>query len=312
MTTSDSRPLDGESLRLFLAAQYHAWEAVRGAGQPWTAHAALDVAIRCGSAVELLAKALLFELDPRLVARSAHHHLLDLALEAQHQQPATPVQPGQSTIDATTAVQLVRRLDVSLAGPAREVHAVLEARNAAVHLALAPDEERLQALITAMAAFTGAVLGVLGQDLPNYWGPYAGATMDRIDARAARVKAEAERLVEAARGHYQQLRGGLAPDAWQRVLKVLYERRATADLSAEVECPACAQDASVLWSAEAEVEYSDGEWNAVGYWALEGLRCPVCGLDLDGDELEALELADLPDVADLAAEDFLDDLREVD
>lgn len=34
---------------------------------------------------------------------------------------------------------------------------------------------------------------------------------------------------------------------------------------------------------------------------MVGLTCPVCGLQLDGEQVEVLKLDDMPDAADVAA-----------
>ena len=304
--TTPASPAQDDANRLYATARHHAQAAFRGALEPWTAHGAVDVAAHAGSVVELLAKALLITRDPRLISKgaSSQHHLLDLILQARGERPITPVAaPIRPTVDASIAVDLVRRLDSRIAAVDGAARQALNVRNTAVHMAIPPDEELLQTVVTGTVAFADAAIAVLGHDPTDFWGEYAERATGRVRARERLVAAEAERLVEAARAGYMQFRRGLAPDAWEQVVSVLARRPPSADLTAELRCPACGHEASVLWSAEVDFDYSDGESVAYGHWALDGLHCPVCALELDGEQLEALQLPGMPDAHEVAAYD---------
>lgn len=303
MTTHLS-PAQDDANRLYDAARHHARAAFRGSLEPWTAHGAADAATHAGSMVELLAKAILTTRDPRLLAKgvSAQQHLLDLVLQARGEQPITPAAAlVRPTVDAGIAVDLVRRLDGRLAAVEGAARRVLSVRNTAVHMAIPPDEELLQTVVTSTVAFAKAAIAVLGHDPAAFWGEYAEGATGLVRAREQLVAAEAERLVEAARTGYLQFRRGLAVEAWEQVVSVLARRTPGADLAATVRCPACEHEARVAWSAEVDFDYSDGESTVYGYWELEGLHCPVCALELDGEQLKALRLADMPDVNEVAA-----------
>lgn len=292
-------------LRLFAAAQHHARTAIREAHAPWSPNVALDIAVRLGAVVELLAKALLASCDVRLIAPSsqAHHHLMD-EVTAARQRPAD--RPGggrgRSSVAAADAVALASRLDHDIAGAAAGARRVLDARNAAAHLAVPPDGELLEELVGAAVAFANATVARLGEDIAVFWADYAQEATDRLQARERATRDEALRLVEEARDAFLQLRRGRSEEEWESVVAALTARSLSADLDAEVECPACGHDAHVQWSAEADGEYSDGEYVTYGYWALDGLRCQVCNLVLEAAQLDALDLEGVPDVADVAAE----------
>jgi hypothetical protein len=152
-----------------------------------------------------------------------------------------------------------------------------------------------------MARFATAAAVALGHSAAEFWGDRAEAVTRGIvdQSRSTRDRAASE--VAAARSAYGRLLGGLDEEARSQVINVLQGRAEHDDLDAEVECPACGHDAQAMWSAEADVEWDHGEVLYHGYFRLTGLQCPVCGLRLDGEEVEALEL-DLPDPYQLAAE----------
>lgn len=302
--------------RLYSAARFHAHAAMSLADGDVSEHASLDLATRCGSVVELLAKAFLATCDVRLLSKSeAHHHLLDLLLQARGKTLPTPPAAASSkpTVDATVAVRLAARADQRLTDTTARADRILRARNSAVHMAIAPNVGQLSALLDDMAVVATSMIAVLSKSPADFWADHHPAALARVEQSTAEIRTAAERKVDKAKEALGRLHRQIGDEVWAGVLAALRQRPArTGDLEDTMPCPACAEDAQVSWSAEVDGDWSDGEIVMYSYWALDGLACPVCGLELDGEELEALDLDDVPDpteAAEAMSED-VDDWRE--
>ncbi|MEN5073119.1 hypothetical protein ABE437_04825 [Isoptericola cucumis] len=286
--------------RLLLAAQFHAREAVTLAGKDWTFTNALDVAYRSGAAVELLTKKLLAQRDMRLLARAAHEHLLDAVsggpVRAEHL---------KTTLDAKVAVSLAAQAEAGIAVREKGARDVLLVRNAAVHLAAAPPESQVQIVVAEMVATVEAVLAVEAVSSSEFWGEQHDAAMKIVRRYAASVAVGARTAVNKARQVYRQTISGIPADSQESVVEVLQSRALVlthrfADEMAGIVCPACGHEASAFYDFEVDVEDDHGEPIYHSGFLLAGLACPVCGLHLDGEEAEALDLDDLPSGAEIA------------
>jgi hypothetical protein len=300
--------------RLYDAARFHAHASMSLGDADLGEHASLDLATRCGSVVELLAKTVLATHDLRLLTKNdAHHHLLDLALKARGRTPAVAVATSLKTsVDASVAVRLAARVDQRLTDTAARAERVLRARNAAVHMAVPPTAAQCSALLDDMAVVATSTVAVLGRTPADFWAHHLAAATARVARSTTKVRAIAEGKITKAEDAFRRLRAQVGDHAWGGVLTALRRRPARpGDLVDSMPCPACSDDAQVNWTAEADGDWSDGEIVMYGYWALDGLSCPVCGLEMDGEELEALDLPDVPDPSDAAAMyDRPDDWRE--
>lgn len=302
--------------RLYDAARFHAHAAMSLGGAELGAHESLDLATRCGSVVELLAKAVLATCDVRLLTKhDAHQHLLDFALKARGQTPAVAAATNLNTsVDASVAVRLAARVDQRLTDSTARADRVLRARNAAVHMALPPTASQCSALLDDMAVVATSTVAVLWRTPADFWAEHQAAATARVARSTTQVRMVAEGKITKARDTLRRLRAQVGDHAWEGVLTVLRRRPARpSDLEDSMPCPACSDDAQVTWTAEADGDWSDGETVMYGYWALDGLSCPACGLELNGEELEALELPDLPDPGGAAAaamQDRFDDWRD--
>lgn len=307
MTRSTASVTDWE--RLYAAARYHARAALELQDQPWNEHAALDVANRAGATIELLSKALLLTHDERLIAdpSTVHQHLMDAIVE----RPDGRASEGKKavrkqTVAASVAVELVRRLDSSIDARADGAKKVIAARNDAVHLAVALHQRPLTDVVVAMTAFAGAVIDALNQSRADFWGTHAGDVAQRISDFEAETSVAAKAAVDAARRKYEGRQKSFSdPETWAKVLALLVARELpiTSELKASVDCPACWHTATVGWDIEGEAEDDHGELTYYAYTILDGLWCPVCELQLDGEQLEALDLEDMPDVSDVMEAD---------
>ncbi|WP_419708007.1 hypothetical protein [Promicromonospora sp. NFX87] len=301
----DLAPQSATAARLYAAARYHARAALDLAQAPWDAHKALDIATRAGSVVELLAKALLVHHDERLVTyRDAHQHLLDIVLHKAGKPAPSAFRPNKQTVDARVAVELVQRLGPDIDRHGRVAKNVLSARNDAVHMAVPRDRADLEVMITQMSDFANAILMALKLEVHDFWGGHTSAVRQRVDEHHAEVLLDARAAVAAAQRAYEDLRSSIGPEAWPAVLLALQQRvpqYTASELSAEVACPACTNPANISWSTEVEVDVDHGETIYYPYYVLDGLLCPVCSLHLNSDQVESLELEDMPDLGEIAS-----------
>jgi hypothetical protein len=114
----------------------------------------------------------------------------------------------------------------------------------------------------------------------------------RISERQRAIVAEAEHKVATAMTFSVQLFDGRSEESRAALTRLLLDRPTYTggDCSWTVNCPACGyDDAELSWGAGFDVERDeDCGWVAVGGMALLGLTCPICGLELEGEEVEAL------------------------
>jgi len=296
MTTngsSETRPASDVE-RLYLASRYHA-RAAQKMAQVADQFANLDAAVHAGTAVELMAKAVLADLDPRLLVEGApaQHVLLDVLAEHHG---ATGIAPAKSkgrarTVNASMAVELAARLRAECRPHSSAAHAALDARNAAAHSAdLEPNT--IGMVVDGMAAYTAAGVETLRRNSKDFWGVLSNEMTARISERQQAIVADAEQKVATATAYHAQLFDGLPEESQAALTRLLLDRTTYTggDYSWTVNCPACGHDdAELSWVADFDVERDgDGEWVAVGGMALLGLTCPICGLELEGEEVEAL------------------------
>ena len=299
--------------RLYAASRHHAAKAREHRRQDDN-YGRLDAAFHAGAAIELIAKAVLADLDPRLLADGARaqHALLEAVAELRSRSGTVSGSGGggRATISASVALELASRLDSGCASHKSAAVRVLRARNAAVHMAEGPSAAGLMDLLASMEAFTDAAARFLRGSSHDYWGVhFEEVTRDREAAQRA-LERRATAKVGAAAKAFQSMLAGLPEELRTRVIEELQRRGGTAatlsgDIVGEADCPACQQVATVAWDGAVEVEQEmPGEYLYQGYWELVGLRCPVCGLALDADEIEILSL-DVGDPSDYER-DYLD------
>lgn len=276
--------------RLYAASRHHARKA-RELAASSDEHERLDAAVHAGAALELIAKALLAEIDRCLLPDRAHHALLDAVAGQRESLAARPTAP-KTTISAMIAVELVARLVPGCRAAEQSATAVIRARNAAVHLAVAPAGKELAGLVGAMEAFNDAAATALRGSSRDYWGIHFEDVTREREAREADIAARAHAAVAEAKKRYQHAIGSLPDDLREQVLVELRDRLIlVGEEMGTVECPACAEEATTAWELDIDVEEElPGDFLYSPYLVLVGLGCSVCGLRLDPDEIEALGL----------------------
>lgn len=277
------------------AARHHARRALRlyKSTDPWDL---LDAGADAGGAVELLAKACVATVEPALLAKGSggglgpaetvlrlrgHGHVLDPSRE-----------PKIVTLDASVALDIAARLFPKLAKASTGAHAALEARNDALHMGVAVTD-RVDAAVAGMARYAELALPLLNLNPEAFWGDEddAAAAGRAVDARTTHVAEVAEAKIQlAAKRHAQFLLRLTADEAANVVAALLakHQERLEGRAGFPERCPACENWGWVDLDADFDVE-PDGDGGHVyfqtGEW-VDGFECPVCHLELTGEECE--------------------------
>lgn len=275
------------------AAQHRARRAVRLYGSE-DGFDQLDAAADAGSAVELLAKACIAVIEPAAIAKVGGAAGIGyvLRLRGHGYRLASPDEDRLSTIEASLALSVAAKLYPQLSTAAAGATAALEARNDSLHMGLAHPDRVLNA-IAAMAALARKSLPILGVSREDFWGEPKDADVadQAVVDRSDHIAEVVDEKLNHARTRYEQvvLRIG-ETDA--KTLAAELERRSYREdaLSSIVRCPSCGNFGRLENDADFEAE-PDGEggydYIQTSQW-VAGFSCPVCQLDLDGDEaLEA-------------------------
>jgi hypothetical protein len=265
----------------------------------------LQAACSAGTAVELLAKAYLADVNPALLADKGDK---DTVL---HLGGRGTLAKGDvlcmRTIGAYEALRLVAQLHRGFP-PFDQQPPALTARNAALHTALA-DRAQLRAAVVQMARMTESLLEVMKLDRSHFWGEHAMPVADSLLDEAAR---ELEQVIKAklavARARLAALTENLAEPVAEALLATLaqgplpatggWEEWGGVDHLEAQECPACHQRGMLF----CELAPRDVDWEHDGdggtFEVKDGaafpllFSCPVCRLELSADELGEFDFPD--------------------
>jgi hypothetical protein len=276
-------------------ARWHARRAVTGFVSD-DADEQLQAASSAGSAIELLAKAYVVSVNPALLAEKGDRdtilHLCGRGVHAKNGIMA------MRTIGAVETLKLVKHLHPSFPFFENDLPA-LSARNAALHMALTSSREMLQPAVIQMAKLTDSLLGLLELDREKYWGPHAVGVVDSLldeagkrlhQVVAAKVAAARKRMAEMTEGMAEEAAGALRTALAAGVHLSQFNEDGGWDHLENDECPACHYQQSellcALGSEEVDWEHDgDGGTFEVDYGYPYLFFCPVCRLELNGDEL---------------------------
>jgi hypothetical protein len=242
-------------------------------------------AISVGSAVELLSKALVADVNPALLSergdRDTMLHLTNLGHLSR--KAATEVR----SLSAVEAVAAANHIHPSLGWRQGADSIVFRVRNAAAHMALV-DAEELHAAVLELLKFVRGLLTVRGGEPSDFWGePLAPLAAELLDEASSASRRSAIAKQAAAHARLESIVGSLGGRAREVVLAALSGRRMSSTDHEEPEtCPVCGQQGWLLCGVErGPVEWDpDGARVPLTAWPF-GFECPVCGLDLEGDEL---------------------------
>lgn len=282
--------------RLYWAAGHH----TRSANQKQASDdkdVRMDAAVHIGAAVELMAKAVLVSVEPRLILgeHSTHDVLVDMLAEngsAVAHSLKKGKSPAKTTVAARKAVDLAARLVPVMRTHRTGAGEALAIRNHAAHAAEL-DDAKLPAHIAAGTAFIMAGVYYLSRDAEAFLGRELSQQVEQnTDDIATALRSNAEMKVAAARHKYQTLIEPLPSKARASVLSALQERFADAgDVQEPSTCPACENEGAAVSVVDFDVEL-DGpdEWREVPFLTFMGFECPYCGLFLDAMDCDAIGL----------------------
>ncbi|WP_157519393.1 hypothetical protein [Modestobacter sp. Leaf380] len=244
-------------------------------------------AISVGCAVELLSKALVADISPALLGdRGDRDSLLHLT---DHGSLARKTPTEVKSIFAVEAVAAANHVHPSLNW--RPVDSLtFRVRNASAHMALVEIDDLRKAVIELLRFVESAVV-VRGTDAASFWGSSLVALAAGLLDEAATASQQAvARKQAAARIRLDLLLGPLDKAGRAVVLASLSGRKTVmAEHEEAAACPVCEQQGWLLCGVDrGPVQWDDGGNPYVEplAWPYEFV-CPVCGLELEGDELQA-------------------------
>lgn len=260
--------------------------------------ALLQAAVAAGTAVELTAKAALVQVEPTLLCDNTDPgNLLRLAGKGDRSDLAPT---RVKTIGGMKATRLCKRLLKGITVGDKEVEVVLEARNAALHLALV-DRDELRAAVATMVRVVDEVLDGMEADRESFWGPHLSVADNLVAEGRAEIASLVSAKVSAAQQRLEAITAQLSPEVAAAVLAQRAWCRSSSDHEEPVECPVCRQEAWLICGVEkGEPELmgpdDDSDWMVpVSAWPF-AFECAVCGLSLDDRELRQFEFPDFIDL----------------
>ncbi|WP_146080094.1 hypothetical protein [Clavibacter michiganensis] len=261
------------------------------------------VLISAGAAAEYLLSCLLVHTDPALLADAAD--VKSLCALSRHNHSGTlngrTLRTATWGRQATIAQELYKSLKIR-----DDLLFLNTGRNAAVHSAIGPKEE-LDETVTRMVVVIDSLLQEFSHPkVKNYWQSEFHSVVDTLrDQRSTEVRRRLSGKVAAAKANYERQWETLAGDAAAReayftALEASGERWLVGDsVDRRKNCPACARSGILSYlelpedEVQSEVTYDDAHApEDIHYYVnVTGMpvfyQCPVCGLDLEGEELKA-------------------------
>jgi hypothetical protein len=256
-----------------------------------------QAAIGCGTAVELMAKVLCCNTAPSLLSADRTDHKTLLILNGHGNKHNLKPISDLKTITAKGALTTAHFIDNRCPVEA-QVSTALEVRNAAIHLGLV-DGNELTTGVMQMIKYIDIALGVLDLDPVDFYGD---ERYEVVAEMLNEARTELARVVAAKIGAaIQRLAAhtaGIPAEQQEGFIKALAMRPVTivADHVERDLCPACGQYGSLVCQVERglleyEVDENGGGQPFVPLTAWATLfRCPVCELQLAGDEIEQADI----------------------
>jgi hypothetical protein len=243
---------------------------------------AVDAAV----AIELLTKAALSKRHPALIAASDFDSLLHAC-----DQSAFSGRPRHlmKTITGLEGLRRAGQLLPDLRATGRDLEPLFDSRNAAIHLGdpvLASD-----AYVPFLRAM-GVLLDDLDLDPSDFWGDFAALVEATVREHVAEAEVRLEAALVAARREFARRYAGLEESEQRVVIKSIEATYLPTQYEEETcVCPACGHEALLQGETETEwVMEEDGDASFLAHFVGYILNCRVCGLEIDGDELERAEV----------------------
>lgn len=267
----------------------------------------LDAAFSAGSAVELLAKAVLADIHPALLL-GAQTDLQSLLKFTGASVPGRE-QPDAFTIrslDAEKCLERLRQLDALPPAWAKDDSKVFHVRNASAHLGMV-DRDLLQQAIRSMVRFAEHVRSRGKENVSTWWGSdFEGLIGEMLKQDTEAWESAVHAKLAAARQRFAELKKRVGPRVAETVFKAMSGKSRTwIDHDEPMDCPVCGyrgRAVGVVLERGTDVA-RDGDY--VVYYStmlVVVFECSVCDLELT-DERE-VELAGLETQVEYVDEDY--------
>lgn len=285
-------------------AESHLWMASRDAGRYALEHSqaqepvnVLLSAVAVGVATETLLKWALVRINPLLLTLGTNRadsslFMAGVVLSTPSSRKKTSRASHLTTIGALEAWELAHRMHPFTSVNKAEVEALLATRNAAAHLGLA-DKDELRISLRVFVALVDELIAQTEDATPyfdlRFADLLASLRRETDDAVATSFAAKVARAREYIRDTY-----GLLDLATQHLLMSKMEALPSQVASIEnqiVECPACGRQAFAEYDEFfGPYEHGEnGEILAPVTGRVTSLRCPICTLRLDADEVKLVQ-----------------------
>jgi hypothetical protein len=285
------RVVEHSQLKRLLAesAQWHARQAIRLFISD-DRNELLQAAVSAGSAVEMITKAYLVNIECALLADKGDRDTV--LLLGGHGTLASADPLSMKTIGAFDALRLVKHLHKELPWLQQDIIS-LRVRNAAIHMALVRSDE-LRAAVVQMSRLIESILVPLKLDRQRFWGSEESSVVDYLlDEAKTQIARTVAAKKMAARRYLDKLLDGLSEEGRRTVLAALSGRGANVfiDHQESQECPVCGQQGWLICTVErGDAERQPDEDGGISIWAArtaypEVFVCPVCLLDIEGEEV---------------------------
>ncbi len=258
-------------------------------------------ALHAGIALEHLAKALLVQQHPVLVAADDFDSLLHASGHSTMALRAT-----MRTITVTEAVRRAGRFVPQLQNLKNELKVLCDARNGVAHLAHAG---QVSALLVPFLKGCELLRNVLGLDRDAYWGEFVSLVDEALQTSVDEAKLRVANALASARFEFEKRYAHLDADTRDGVIHAIeagydpekYEEQI-------IECPACRSSALASGAVETHWEQDDEDsFSFIATFFPGHLHCRACDLELDGDnELRVAGVENTSDI-DVDPADFYEE-----
>ena len=289
------------------ALDFHLYESAKDFAQFALTHYAdpysitrIQSAVAAGSAVEYLARCVVFDGDPVLLAQPNHH---DSRVALSRIPNASALNPKKlKTISATETVSLISKIHPAKFPSTSRAEEVFALRNAAAHMAFALQDD-VETDMVNMVIVIGELLSIIEKNEDKFWGENLSHVARLMKKQASdAVKNRVRTLIASARERYARLVAQFDESHIEAMLqgaeaRTFPPRFESDDIEERRQCPACGRSGylsliKVVDSANAlPTKVEDYPADLMIYATAVGVpasfQCPVCSVLLTDVELES-------------------------
>lgn len=248
-------------------------------------------AVNAAASLELLMKAALCQRHPALIAGPKFDSLLhacDLSDAAQSPRSAMRTVGGAETLERAIRVVPDLRSHASALRP------LIENRNGVIHLG---EPAVARELWLPFLRASGVLLLDLEVEPGSYWAEYADLVEKAVQEGVRELEIEVERRIAAAAREFARRFEGLDESGRRAAIRAIESSYVPTRYEQETaQCPACNSEGVMDGFTETRWEMeADGDASFIAEFSGSYFLCRVCGLELDGDELEISDVeTDVP------------------